>query len=270
MIHVMDIDDNLLKVLDIPVIKGRGFSKESKVGQTAYLINETLARQLNWDDPTDKSIMRNGTHKVIGMVKDFHFSTLHTPIGPLIITMEPWSGYEYLVVKIGETDVNKTVVALENIWKSVAPFEPFNYQLLKDYVREGYSGENFFGKTILWFTILAVFIACLGLLGLVAFAAGRRRREIGLRKILGASMSTIVMNISLEFATLVLIANIIAWPVAWIIMDKWLQNFAFRIGFRPWIFIVTLLITLIISWVTVIYQTGKLARTNPADVIKYE
>ncbi|MCX6233936.1 MAG: ABC transporter permease [Bacteroidetes bacterium] len=270
MIHVMDVDANLLDVLEIPVVKGRGFSRESEADKKAFLINETLARQLNWDDPTGKNIMRDGIHKVIGMVRDFHFSSLHSPIGPLIITMEPWSGYEYLVVKTGGTDIEKMIGALEQEWKSVAPFEPFNYQLLEDYIREGYSNEDFFGKTIFWFAVLAVFIACLGLLGLVAFAAGRRRREIGLRKIFGAGITTIVLKISVEFAILVIIANIIAWPLAWIIMNKWLQNFAFRIGFQPWIFIVTLLLTLLISWLTVIYLTSKLARTNPAEVIKYE
>jgi putative ABC transport system permease protein len=270
MIHVLDIDEDYLKVMEIPVIQGRSFDPGSKADSSAYLINEKLARKLNWDNPIGKVIHRDGTHKVIGVVSDFHFASLHESIQPLIITKQPWIGYNYLSVRIRPENSFETIQKLGSAWASVFPDEPFNSFPEEEFIKGAYTGIRNTGEAIFWFSLLAIFIAGIGLLGLANFTFNQRKKEIGIRKVLGAESGNIARKVTFDFLRLVILASIIALPLAWWIMDKWLENFAYRTYISIWIFLLPVIIVTILAWLTIYFQVRKLANTNPVDVLKFE
>jgi putative ABC transport system permease protein len=270
MIHVLDVDEDYLKVMEIPVIQGRSFDPGSGADSSAYLINETLARQLNWDNPSGKIIYRDGPHKVIGVVSDFHFASLHESIQPLIITKQPWIGYNYLSVRIRPENSSETIQKMGSAWASVFPDEPFNSFPQEEYIKEAYTGVRNTGEAILWFSFLAIFIAGLGLVGLANFTFNQRKKEIGIRKVLGAESANIARKVTFDFLRLVILASIIALPVAWWIMNKWLENFAYRTYISFWVFLLPVIIVTILAWLTIYFQVRKLANTNPVDVLKFE
>lgn len=270
MIHALDVDFDFLEVMNIPVIAGRSFSKEFSTDAEAFLINQTLAKKLGWADPVGKKIMRDGKHPVIGMISDFHFSTLHTKIEPLLITMKPWDGYYYLAIRVAPGNLTNTLDALEKKWMEVLPDQPFSVEFLDRYVANAYASESNTGETFLYFSLLAVFIACLGLFGLANYSGEQKRKEIGIRKVYGASNRNILTQLSSDFTKWVIVANILAWPLAYWAMDKWLQLFEYRTEISFWIFVLTFGITSVISVITIIYQVIHAARANPVDTIKYE
>lgn len=270
MIHVIDVDEDYLKVIEIPVIQGRGFDPGNNSDSSSYLINETLARQLNWDNPTGKFIYRDGAHKVIGVVSDFHFASLHESIQPLIITKQPWIGYNYLSVRIRPENSSETIQKMASAWAGVFPDEPFNSFPQGEYIKGAYTGVRNTGEAIFWFSLLAIFIAGLGLLGLANFTFNQRKKEIGIRKVLGAESGNIARKVTFDFLKLVLFASIIALPVAWYIMNKWMENFAYRTYIGFWIFLLPVIIVTILAWFTIYFQVRKLADTNPVDVLKSE
>jgi len=270
MISVIDVDADYLKVMKIPVIQGRGFDPVSNADSLDYLINETLARKLNWENPTGKTISREGRHKVIGVVSDFHFASLHQAIQPLIITKQPWIGYNHLSVRIQPGNQELTLQKMEAAWTVVFPDEPFTWFPQKDYVKGAYIGVSNTGQAILWFSLLAIFIATLGLLGLANYTFNQRKKEIGIRKVLGAESGHIARKVTFDFLRLVLIASCLALPVAWWIMDKWMENFAYRTYISLWIFFVPVIIVTILAWLTIYFQVRKLANANPVDVLKFE
>lgn len=270
MIHALDVDQNFLDVMKIQIVAGRNFSGESKEDADAFLINETLAKKLGWDDPIGKKIIRDGNHLVIGMVKDFHFSTLHNKIEPLLITIKPWDGYYYLAIRVAPMNFRSTLEAIGNKWEELLPNQPFSYEFLDRYVANAYDAENKTGETFLYFSLLSIFIACLGLFGLANYSGEQKRKEIGIRKVYGASNQNILMLLSSDYTKWVILANILAWPLAYWAMDKWLQLFEYRTSISAWIFILTFFITSVISVITVLYQVVHAAMTNPVDTIKYE
>jgi len=270
MIHVLDVDEDYLKVMGIPVIQGRGFDPGTSTDSSAFLINETLARQLNWDNPTGKIIRRDGEHKVIGVISDFHFASLHQSIQPLLITKEPWIGYNYLSVRILPENSGLTLQKMEAAWAAVFPDEPFTWFPQKAFIKGAYTGVRNTGEAILWFSLLAIFIAGLGLLGLANFTFNQRKKEIGIRKILGAESGNIARKVTFDFLRLVLIASCLALPIAWWIMNKWMDNFAYKTYISFWIFFLPVIIVTILAWLTIYFQVRKLANTNPVDVLKFE
>lgn len=270
MIHVVDIDADYLDVMGIPVVQGRGFDPVSKADSSAFLINETLASQFNWDNPVGKTFSRDGKHKVIGVVSDFHFASLHQTIQPLIITKQPWLGYNYLSVRIQPENQEETIKKLEAAWLNVVPDEPFTFFPQKQYIKGAYTGAQRTGEAILWFSLLAIFIAGLGLLGLANFTFNQRKKEIGIRKVLGAESGNIARKVTFDFLRLVFMASLLALPAAWWIMDKWMENFAYRTYISFWIFLVPVIIVTILAWLTIYFQVRKLANTNPVDVLKFE
>jgi len=207
---------------------------------------------------------------VIGVVGDFHFASLHQSIQPLIITKKPWLGYNYLSVRIQPRGKDLTLRKLEAAWTSVIPEEPFNFFFQDDFIKTSYSGVRNTGEAILWFSILAIFIAGLGLLGLANFTFNQRKKEIGIRKVLGAESGMIARKITSDFLRLVLLAGILALPLAWWLTGKWMENFAYRAFLNLWIFILPIIIVTILAWLTIYFQVRKLANTNPVDVLKFE
>ena len=270
MIHVMDVDYDYLGLMNLKVVQGRNFSQEYGTDSTAYLINETLAKQLGWKDPVGKYISRDGKHKIIGVVKDFNFSSLHDNIGPLIITMKPWDYYYYLSVKINPESKENTIKALEKAWTGIVNNEPFSYTFLASTIVANYNKERQTARAFIYLAIISIVIACLGLYGQAAFSTEQRTKEIGIRKVFGATARNILSVLSGGFAKIILIANLIAWPVAWYFMDKWLLTFAFHINIVWWIFAVALALSLIITAATIISQAIKASYTNPVEALKYE
>lgn len=270
MINVLDVDADYLDIMSIPVIQGRGFDKVSNTDSSTFIINESLAKQLGWEHPVGKTIYRDGPHKIIGVISDFHFANLHQELQPLIVTKQPWSGYNFLSVRIQPGSREETIRKLTATWDEVLPDEPFEYFFLEDYVKNSYSGVKNAGTAILWFAFLAVFIAGLGLLGLANYTFNLRRKEIGIRKVLGAETPVIARRVTFEFLRLVIIAGVIALPLAWLLMDKWLGNFAYRTMINPMIFILPVIFVLILAWITIYFQVKKLANTNPVNVLKFE
>jgi putative ABC transport system permease protein len=268
MFYALDIDPDFLGVLGIPVVEGNGFSDVSEADAEAFLINQTLARELNWTEPVGKVISRYGRHPVIGVVGDFHFASLHEPVGPLVITRQPWGGFSVLAVRLNTTDTEPVLQKMEKIWQQIVPNETFSYEFLDRFIQGAYEPEKRFGRLFLWFSLLAVFIAGLGLLGLAAYSTAQRRHEIAIRKVLGAGEKVILRKLVTDFLKWILVACVLAWPVAWVLMSRWLDGFAYRTGMAVWPYFIATAIALAVGTVTVVYFSLRAARRNPIDGIR--
>ncbi len=272
---VLLTDFDYIETLDIVLAAGRSFSPQMDADTTRDLIlNETAARALGWSAPEEavgKTVdyFRNRSGTIIGVVKDFHFQTLHMGMQPLLLTPAP-NRYAYAMLRIAAHDIGGTLEHVKRAWTAFAPQWPFEYLFLDDNFGKQYQAEQRLGKIFGAFGFVAIFIACLGLFGLASFTAGRRTREIGIRKVLGATASGIVHLLSREFAKLVLVANVIAWPVAYFAMNKWLQSFAYRINLGWWVFALAGGLALLIALLTVSTQAIRAALANPVEALRYE
>jgi putative ABC transport system permease protein len=271
MIHVVNVDEHFLKAFDIPVVQGRGFSREFSTDKDAYMINETLARQLNWDNPIGKTISRNGDHEVIGVVKDFKFATLHDRIAPLILTHREHTDYlGRLSVKIKSGNIPETLNSIKGVYKRFSPLFPFEYSFLDAEFDRLYRSEERFQKIFFYFSFLAIFIALLGLFTLSSYSARQKAKEIGIRKVLGASIPNILSLFTKELTGLILTANLLAWPAAYFLMNRWLTNFAFRDSIRIWVFFAAMAGSLLAASVTISFQSLKAAYKNPVEELRDE
>lgn len=270
MINVLDVDFDFLETYGLEVVSGRGFSEGFPADKNDYLINEKLAERLGWEDPVGKTIFRGSDHTVIGVVKDFNFASLHEEIKPLIFSMSPYMGYHYLSLSLGKNNLQKSIQDIGEIWAKQVPGTDFNYFFLDDEFDRVYRSELQFRETLIYFTFLAILIACMGLFGLASFTTGQRTKEIGIRKVMGASGGRIMSSFAMQFTKWVVLANLVAWPVAYIIMKKWLQNFNYRIDFPIWILIITTLAISLIAVLTISFHALKVANTQPAKTLKYE
>jgi len=269
-INWISVDHNFIETFQLELLEGRNFSKDfvSDV-ERAYILNESAVKEMGWESPIDKKfgIIKRGT--VIGVVKDFHFKPLHQEIKPVAICIYP-EFFTYISVRISPENISHILDFLKKKWQKLIPSQSFEYSFLDDDFDNLYRTEMRLGKIFGIIASLAIFIACLGLFGLVAFTAEQRTKEIGIRKVLGASVYGIVILLSKEFVKWVLIANIIAWPVAYYAMNKWLQDFAYRINMGVWIFILAGALALILALLTVSYQAVKAALSNPVEALRYE
>ena len=270
MIHALDIDYDYLKSMDLVVVQGRNFSKEFGTDKEAYIINQTLAKQMGWVNPIGKTISRGGDHKVIGVVNDFHYSSLHKQIEPLLITLQPWQGYNCITLKYSGVDEKELVQQLTDKWKKVIPNEDFNYFFLKSYIKDAYTEEAGFAWILAACSGLALFIAAMGLFGLAAFMARQRSRELAIRKVFGAGLKKLFVLLSADFIKWVIVANVIAIPIAYYLMDKWLQYFIYHGGLQLWIFAVTFIFCILLAALIISIQMYRLKRLNPIDFIRYE
>jgi len=210
------------------------------------------------------------------VLKDFHTGSLHNSIQPIVLFLIPDEGNVFyhrdkrLYLRLNNENIFNTVKYVTKRWKEIDPDNPIDYVFLDDKFDSLYDSEEKLIKLFSYFSFITVFIACLGLLGLASFTAEQRAKEIGIRKVMGASVSTITFILSKEFIKLVLIANLISWPAAYFIMDMWLQNFAYRINIQFGVFILAGMLAMLIAMLTISFQTVKAANTNPADTMKYE
>jgi len=202
-------------------------------------------------------------------MKNFHFDSLHHDIQPLALVLNPEGGGQFSL-KIDPWNIKGTLSYIEGKFKEFAPHVPYKYTFLDNDIQEMYTEESRLGKIINALSVLAVFIGCLGLLGLASFAITQRTKEIGIRKVLGASIPNILTLLSKDFTRLVVIANVIAWPIAYYAMSKWLQNFAYRTPLNIWVFMAAGVTALVLALLTIGFKSFKAATANPADSLRYE
>jgi len=274
------VDHDFIETLGIELGPGRNFSKDHPTDATeAFILNETAVKQLGWESPgaaIGKPFERiygpkpdeRVTGRIIGVAKDFHFRSLRFDIEPLVIHLWPW--LNYIIVRVQPDHVPSTLAFLERTWQKFDPNHPFEYYFLDDRFASLYRAEESLGQISGAFATLAIFVACLGLFGLAAFTAEQRTKEIGIRKVLGASISGIVLLLSKEFTKLVLVSNLIAWPIAYWAMNRWLQDFAYRIHIGVGTFLLAGVLALIIALLTVSFQAIKAALANPVKALRYE
>ena len=271
MIHVLDVDDDYLNLMEIPIVQGEGFSTDAGLDSANILINETTAQLLGWEYPIGKKFMRNERYlNVVGVVQDFHFAPLSEDIMPLMITQRPSNGFYSVSVKVKEADQKSTMALIEQSWNELFPDESFEYYMLDTYIDDAYREISGLRKIFIYFSILAILVACMGLLGLAFYSISQRSKEVGIRKVFGASAEDIIRKFTGDFLKWVLLANILSLPLAWFLMNNWLDNFAYHAGLDGTSILYTLLITLSLSFITVILQTLHLSRSNPSDVLKHE
>lgn len=275
--RISSADPDFFETLNIKIKEGRGFSWDLTTDRrNTCLINETAAKTIGWDDPVGKTVQLPSSNyllpqhfTVIGLFEDYHLESLHVPVVPLVIFWAD-STYRKASIKISSANIPETIDYIEKIWNNNNPGFPFEYTFLDQQFDQMYKSEERMQKIAIYFSILAIFIACLGLLGLSAFMTQKRFKEIGIRKVLGSSIKQIVTKLSREFAILVIIANIIAIPLGWLILNSWLKDYPYRISIQWWVFPLALIVTIIIALLTVSIHSLKAAHSNPVDAIRHE
>jgi putative ABC transport system permease protein len=271
-------DADFAKTYEIEMAAGRYFDAERPADTQAAVINESAVKALGLKDPVGKQIIaigpteeRSVTFTIIGVIKDFNFQSLHTEIKPLIIRyFGPENFGRFLSVRVRPENIRETIAFMENAWRRFAQNQAFEYRFFDDHFARIYQSEERTGRIFLSFSILAIFIAGLGLFGLSAFIAEQRTKEIGIRKALGASVGGISVLLAKQFTKWVILANVIAWPLAYIYLHTWLQRFAYRAAMSPWTFVLTSLLVFAFALLTVSYQTIKAATADPVKSLKYE
>ena len=270
------IDEQYIPTMGMHIMNGRNFSKDFTTDSFAIILNETAAKALGWNSATaiGKTVIRQNSNRgnnipfhVIGVVKNFNFKSLHEAVSPLYMSLNPEGG---LIFKIKTTDVAGLLASMKKDWDSYKVDEPFTYNFMDDLFNKTYSAEQKTSAILNLFSILTIFVACLGLFGLATYMAEQRTKEIGIRKVLGASVGQVTGMLSKEFVKLVLIASLIAFPAAWWAMNKWLQSFAYRITVSWWVFAVAGLAALFIALLTVSFQSIKAAIANPVKSLRTE
>jgi predicted permease len=263
-------DQNIIQTMGIEMKEGRAFSKDFTTDTTAYILNEEAAKQMNLKDPVGQTIETfGGKGAIVGVTKDFHIESMHTAVDPIIIECRPnWTWLYY--IRIDGKNVQQTIDGLAAVYNRMAPGYLFDYTFQDKQYEELYQSEQQIGALINWFAFFAIFISCLGLLGLTIFSVERRTKEIGIRKVLGASVSDIVSLVSRQFLVLVILSIAIAVGPAWYFMKNWLQNYTYRIDMGWWMVAVAAGISLLAALLTISVQAVKAALANPVKNLRTE
>ena len=263
-----------IKTMGIQLLAGRDFSPDFSLDTMNYLINEAAARKIGYTDPVGKELTMWGDKgTIIGLMKDYHHNSLHVPIDPLIIRLfkKSWGSYwGNIMIRTQNGRTQQAIASMERVFKQFNPGYPFKYYFTDEQIAKNYKAEYTVSKLSRYFAFLAIFISCLGLFGLVMFTTEQRTKEIGIRKVLGASIPGIVQMLSKDFLVLVLIAAIIAFPVAWWAMHKWLLDFAYRIHIGWWVFVAAGVAAVMIALITISFQSIKAALANPVKSLRTE
>jgi ABC-type antimicrobial peptide transport system permease subunit len=266
-------DYDYIDTFEMELVEGRDFSKELVTDREGYIVNEEALRIMKLEEPVGKlfSIWQN-RGKIIGVVKDFHSRPLHNEIEPLVITMWDNSDWalRFVFVRLRPENIPQTLSYVGKTWKKFAPNYPLEFLFLDDVFERQYRTDQRTGTIFLYFTVLAIFISCLGIFGLASYTAEQRTKEVGIRKVLGATLSNIVSLLSREFMVLLVLANMIAWPAAFILTDRLLQNYAYRTNITIWPFLLAGALAFCIALITVSYQAVKTALMDPTNALRYE
>ncbi|MCH8981017.1 FtsX-like permease family protein, partial [candidate division KSB1 bacterium] len=279
------VDFDFIELMGMKIVQGRNFSRQHATDrQQAVIINEAFVKEFGLKNPVGGQLPgKFPEHSIIGVVKDFNFRSLHESVEPLVLSINPGTvfrgasdvnsasdGIPKIAVKIRGEDISGTLAALRGTWLNLFPDIPFNYSFLDERVERQYRAEERWQKIVSHSSTFAIVIACLGLFGLASLAVTRRTKEIGVRKILGATAANVMFILSKEFTVIVLIAILVAWPAAYLVMNSWLQDFAYRIDIGFEMFIFAGLFAFGIALITVSYHSIKATFTNPVDALRYE
>jgi putative ABC transport system permease protein len=266
------VDTDFFDTYEVDFVAGRNFSKEVTTDDSlAFILNESGVKMMGLtnEEILNRDFQYGGVKgRVVGVVKDFHFESLHEPIVPVIFHQSPF--YNRISIKIAGDKMQQGLQHIEKVWREFIPHRPFEYLAISQQYQQLYDSEQKQGQLFTIFSGLAILIACLGLFGLATFNTLQRVKEIGIRKVLGASVFNIVKLLSTEIIILIVVANVIAWPVAWYFMDQWLDSFAYRIGVDIVLYILAAFVAIVIAVITVSTQTIKAAMGNPANTLRYE
>lgn len=266
---VFNIDENYIATMGMELMAGRNFSKEFGTDSTNVIINQTAAKVLGFGNNAIGKIVTDGggDHTVVGVIRDFHFKSLHQTIDPLFLFYRPFGG---LIVKAKSADMSGLIADSSVLWNSFNTDETFGYTLLDESYRQTHVAEHKMGNLLNVFALLTIFVACLGLFGLVTFTAEQRFKEIGIRKVLGSSVIEIITMLSKDFLKLVLISFFIAFPLGYYLMNKWLESFAYRIEMQWWLFALAALVTILIAFGTIGWKSFRAATMNPIKALRDE
>ena len=274
------VDADYIQTLGLKLIAGRDFSKNIPDDVSAYVINETavgelglgtpqqaIGKTLSW--PTWRKYDSLKTGPVIGVVRDFHYKSLHERVEPAVLHIYP-AAYSRIAVKLKAGSIENSIAQIKTVWNRFSPDYPMEYTFVDESFGKMYLAENKLKTLLSLFTGVTIFVACLGLFGLAAFAAERRKKEIGIRKVLGATARGVMIMLSKDFILLVLISLILASPVAWYFMNQWLENFSYRIHIAWWIFALAGMVAVLLAFVTVSLQAVKAGLANPVKNLRTE
>lgn len=275
--QIWRVDYDYLKTLGMELIKGRNFSRQYGTDSTGILINETTAKLLGYANPIGHQLYSDYEESnqkgvkaftILGVIKNFHYESLRQTIGPLCMVLA--KSDNNICFRIKAQNAQPLLKEIEAKWKAALPSMPFSYEFMDEAFDHMYRAEQRIGQVAISFAVLAIIIACLGLFGLVTYAAEQRTKEMGIRKVLGASIGSLVSLLSRDLLIMVLIASFIAFPIAWYIMHQWLLDFAYRIQISWWVFIGAGLSALTIAMITVSMQAIKSAKANPINSLRTE
>jgi ABC-type antimicrobial peptide transport system permease subunit len=252
--------------------EGRGFSEDFKTDETeAFIVNEEVAKIMGKESVVGENFSFAGREgKIVGVMKNFHYQSIRNKIEPLAIYIGSPENLYFTLIRIPPESIPASLSFIEDAWRKIIPSYPFEYRFLDEDFDRYYRAEERMGGLLKYFSILAVFIACLGLFGLASFTAEQRTKEIGIRKVLGARVSQITVLLCKEFLMLVLLANVIAWPVAYFMMKGWLQNYPYRTTLGLLVFAAAMATALVVAVISVSFQAVRAAVANPADSLRYE
>ena len=271
------MDPDYLKLYNIPVIEGHDFSGDPATNGKQYIINETLARELLSEEPGKSLSSLLGSRfgfdslgTIVGIARDFNFNSLHNRIETLFLFNQKDWGYSHMSVKINGARAKDAIAYIQSVWNANCPDTPFQYQFLDDHFTEVYRADSQVSQTVGMLTVLAFIVSCLGLFGLASHSAERRVKEVGIRKVLGASVENIVGMLSRDFLKFVVVAALVALPLAWLAVRQWLQYYAYRIPINLWIFFGAVIVAIFVAFVSTSYQAFRAASSNPVNSLRAE
>jgi putative ABC transport system permease protein len=278
----MIVADGLIETLGLELVEGKGFSEETN-DSLSVILNERAVKVMGLENPIGKKLIDmqqrpNGESIAVpfivkAIVKDFNFISLREEVTPLVLQSNEFfgGGNQFVVVRVKSGQIPSAITSIESKWKTIVPDQPFKFSFLDENLNKQYQSEQQTGRLFGVFSGLAIFVACIGLFALSAYVTSLRTKEIGVRKVLGASVTSVVILLSKDFTRMILIAFVLAGPVAWYVMENWwLQNFAYRIEVSIWIIVASGSVALLIAWLTVSYQSIKAARRDPVRSLRYE
>lgn len=273
-IALLRVDHDYIPTFRMEMAAGRNFSREIRTDSNqAFILNETAIRRIGWKTPEEAIEQGFGyggrKGQIVGVVKDFHFESFHQEIAPIVMLLSSTS-LNQISIRINSQNIPQTMAFLQDIWSEMRPEYPFSYYFIDENFDQLYRSEENLSRIFSYFAFLSIFIGCLGLFGLASYTAERRTKEIAVRKVLGASSGGLVVLLSKEFSKWVLLANVIAWPIGYFIMSRWLQDFAYRSGIAIWAFFLAGGLAWTIAFLTVSYQTIKASLADPVSALKYE
>ncbi|MFC1724931.1 ABC transporter permease, partial [candidate division KSB1 bacterium] len=266
------VDYNYISTFNMKILEGRDFSKKYARDITGFILNEEAVKQMGIVSPVGKKINMWGSEgEIIGIVKDFHLRHMSSQIEPVILTMNYFNfSPRYLAIKVTPGNHSAAINQFRKVWNEINPGNGFEYHFFENKIDGMYQSELRFQSILLSFAVLAVFISCLGLFGLTAFTVEERKKEIGIRKVLGASVPNIILLLAGEYTRWVIAANLLAWPIGFYFINKWLQSFVYKINIGISIFLISGMMSLLIAFITISFQTIKASRNNPVDSIVSE